>query len=153
MTDRQASFLICDELLVSLNGKFFIQGVYTGDIVIAAEEQRLNQLILFLQISTPTQRPFRQLELRLSIPGEENPRVVDLMPLLPTIFTLPGRTTSSYKVPVPIVFPNLKTGPIEVRLTHEEGELFVGRQWVMAPTQAQEIQKQLAGVQGTTLRN
>jgi hypothetical protein len=143
MTERQASFLVSDELLVSLNGKFFIQGVYTGDILISGEQQRLNQLILFLQISTPAQKPFRQLELHLSLPGEQNPRVVNLMPLLPISIALPGRTTFSYKVPVPIIFPDLKAGPIEVRLIHEEGELFVGRQWVVGPTQALEVQKQM----------
>jgi hypothetical protein len=152
MTERHASFLISDELLVSLNGKFFIHGVYTGDIVIAAEEQRLNQLVLFLQISTPTQKPFRKLELRLSLPGEDNPRIVDLIPLLPMMVELPGRTTSAYKVPVPIISPNLKTGPIEVHLIHDEGELFVGRQWIAGPTRAQEIQKQI-GETVKTLRN
>jgi hypothetical protein len=143
MSERQASFLICDDLLVSLNGKFFLHGVYTGDLLIATEEAKLNQLVLLLQVSTPTQKPFRQLHVIVSLPGEETPRTVDLMPLLPIIISLPGRTMSSYKLPVPIISPNLKAGPIEIRLTHEEGEVFVGRQWVMGPAQAQEFQKQI----------
>jgi hypothetical protein len=144
MSEREASFLVCDELLVSLNGKFFIQGVYTGDIGIPTEEQRLNQLVLFLQISTPIQKPFRKLELHLSMPGDENPRIVNLMPLLPIVVSVPGRTTSAYKVPVPIAFPTLRPGAIEVRLNHEEGEMFVGRQWVIGPAQTEEIQKHVA---------
>jgi hypothetical protein len=60
MSDREASFLICDDLLVSLSGKFFIQGVYTGDIVIPGEEQKVNQLIILLQLSTPIQKPFQK---------------------------------------------------------------------------------------------
>jgi hypothetical protein len=148
MTDRRVSFLFCDELLVSLNGKFFIQGVYTGDIVLGAEEQKLNQLIMFLQISTPTQKPFRRLEVRIALPGEENPRVINLMPLLPLVIPMPGRTLSEYKVPVPLLFLTLKSGPIEVHVTHEEGEIFAGRQWVTGPAQAHEMQKKIAEALG-----
>ena len=39
----------------------------------------------------------------------------------------------------------------EVLLTHEEGELAVGRQWVMGPAQAQEFQKEMGGI--VALRN
>ncbi len=70
MTERQASFLICDDLLVSLNGKFFLQGVYTGDIAIADEESNLAQLILLLQISTPNERPFPESRMGRSIHGD-----------------------------------------------------------------------------------
>jgi hypothetical protein len=151
MSERQASFLFCDDLLVSLNGKFFIQGVYTGDIVIATEEAKLNQLVLLLQISTPINKPFRQLQVSITLPGEENPRTIDLMPLLPTLIPLPGRTNAAYKVPVPITFPTLKAGAIEIQVTHEEGQMAVGRQWVMGPAQAQEFQKLMGGIMA--LRN
>lgn len=144
MTERQVSFLVCDELLVSLNGKLFLQGVYTGEIAIATDEAKLSQLILLLQISTPLEKPFRQLQLIVSLPGEESPRTVDLMPMLPMVMSLPGRTMVGYKLPVPIAFPSLKAGPIEVRIVHEEGEIVVGRQWVLGPNQAQEVQKQIA---------
>jgi hypothetical protein len=137
MSDREASFLVCDDLLVSLNGKFFIQGVYTGDIVISGEEQKLNQLIILLQLSTPIQKPFQKLQLSLSLPGEDAPRITNLLPLLPLLFPIAGRRTLSYKVPVPIAGPNLRPGAIEVRITHDEGEVYVGRQWVVSPQQVQ----------------
>jgi hypothetical protein len=142
MTERQASFLICDDLLVSLNGKFFLHGVYTGDIAIAAEESRLVQLILLLQISTPVERPFRSLEISVSLPGETTPRVMDLMRLLPATLGHPGRTIANYKIPFPLVQPVLRAGMIEVRIRHDEGEILVGRQWVISPSQVQEMMKQ-----------
>jgi hypothetical protein len=111
MSERQASFLICDDLLVSLNGKFFIQGVYTGDIVISADETRLNQLVLLLQISTPIQKPFRLLQVTIALPGEQTPRTIDLTALLPPVMPLPDRTRVGYKVPVHIASPTLKAGP------------------------------------------
>lgn len=144
MSDRQISFLVCDDVLVALNGKLFLQGVYTGDLAIAAEETTLGQLVVFLQISTPIQKPFRQLQATISFPGEPSPRTTDLMPLLPKLIPWPGRTMAVYKVPVPIFQPMLKAGPIEIHVKHEEGEVFVGRQWVMDPKQAQEFQKQVA---------
>ncbi len=141
MTERQASFLICDDLLVSLNGKFFLQGVYTGDIAIADEESNLAQLILLLQISTPIERPFRSLEISVSLPGETLPRVMDLMPTLPAMLGHPGRTTLNYKIPFPLARPVLRSGIIEVRIRHDEGEILVGRQWVISPSQIAEMMK------------
>lgn len=144
MTERQASFLICDDLLVSLNGKFFLQGVYTGDISIPAEELKLAQLILLLQISTPIERPFRSLEISVSLPGEPTPRIMDLMPALPAMLGHPGRTIANYRIPFPLAQPVLKAGMIEVRVRHDEGEILVGRQWVINPSQLQEMMKQAA---------
>ena len=125
--------------------------MYTGDIVISADETRLNQLVLLLQISTPIQKPFRLLQVTIALPGEETPRTIDLTALLPPVMPLPDRTRVGYKVPVHIASPTLKAGPIDIRLTHDEGEMVMERQWVMGPTQAQEFQKLMQAA--TTPRN
>lgn len=134
MTERKATFFVCDETLVALNGKLTIGGMYTGDIGIAEAEVRLNQLIIFVQIETPAEKPFQRLSINISFPGEEKPRTIDgLRGLSPP----PGHDTIVMKRPVLFQQVALRPGPIEVRVVHEEGEIFAGAQWVIYKAPAQ----------------
>lgn len=39
---RTASVIVCDEILFSLTGKSFLNGVYTGDITIPGDQLAVN---------------------------------------------------------------------------------------------------------------
>lgn len=134
MTERKATFFVCDETLVALSGKLTIGGMYTGDIGIPEPEARLNQLVIFVQIETPAERPIQRLSVNISFPGEEKPRTIDgLRGLAPPL----GHDTLVYKRPFLFQQITLRPGPIEVKVVHEEGEIFAGTQWVIYKAPAQ----------------
>ena len=54
-------------------------------------------------------KPFRGLQLLVSFPGESEPRVTDLMPMIPVLLRLPGRKTAGYKIP--LAFQNFCCAP------------------------------------------
>jgi hypothetical protein len=134
MSDRRASFLICDEVLVAVSGKFTVAGVFTGDIGIPPSKLTLGQLVVLFQIDTPIEQPFKKLVLQVSIPGESTPRQMDVTALIAMAAPMPslaGRTKITYRVPFPLFMVQLEAGAIEVKVLHEEGELDAGKQWVV----------------------
>jgi hypothetical protein len=139
MNERQATFLICDDVLVSLNGKLFINGVYTGDIVITSAETQLGQLVVVFFCSTPATKPFISLKLQVQLPGEPNPRLLDAFPWLAGGPVQPDRTQLYLRIPFHIANPVLRPGPIDMKILHEEGETFAGRQWIVTVEQAQAM--------------
>lgn len=132
MIDRQATFLACDDVLLALNGKMFINGIYTADIVIPTNEAQINQLIIFVMADTPIERPFRSFVILVKLPGEDEPKTFDAMPFIlglpPT--AAPGRGMLKVRVPFLIQQTILRPGAIEVSIVHEEGTTLAGRQWV-----------------------
>lgn len=138
MADRQATFFVCDDLLVALNGKFTIAGLYAGDIVITQSPAQLIQLVVMFEIKTPIEKPFQKLILQVSFPNEENPRQLDMSPSLPAqLSVLPSRTVVTLRIPFLIQAPVLNSGAIEIKVIHEEGELFAGKQWIVTVNEAQ----------------
>jgi hypothetical protein len=139
---RRATFFLCDELLVSLNSKFNIVGMYTGDLVIPSDLTILPQLVIVAEIETPIEKPFRSLSIQVQLPGEPVPRINDVTTSIThTMHYLPateGRTTVRFKVPFLIQQPTLGSGPIEVKILDEEGEFSAGQQWVVTIAQAME---------------
>jgi hypothetical protein len=138
MTERQAMFFICDDVLIALNGKYTVSGIYTGDIIINQDPTQLLQLVVMFEIRTPIDNPFRTLVLHVSLPGEESPRRLELPPF-PSPPKLPERTAILHRFPFLITNPILRSGPIEVKVLHEEGELSAGKQWVVTVQQAQAM--------------
>jgi hypothetical protein len=140
MTDRRGFFLICDDLQVALNGKFTIYGAYTSDIIIPADPIHINQLVVVFYVETPITKPFKRLVLQVSVPGESTPRQLDATPTLQMPPSAPlQRTTIAYRLPFLLQSVLLHPGPIEMKVLHEEGELEVGKQWVVTVTQAQAM--------------
>src|SRR5437588_7865501 len=129
MTERHATFFICDDLLVALNGKFTVAGMYTGDVIIPADETKLSQLVIFVEAETPIEKPFRSLNVLVQFPGEEA-KVLNASALLPVPMQVSGRTAIKVRVPFLIPQPVLRPGPIEVKIVHEDGVLFAGKQWI-----------------------
>ena len=138
MTERQVMFFVCDDVFVSMNGKYTISGMYTGDIVIPQEPAQLPQLIVMFEIRTPISHPFESLVLQVSIPGEAEPRTLDISFAIPRpLPTLKGRKSWSLRYPFLISAPNIKSGAIAAKIIHEGGELAAGKQWVVTVAEAQ----------------
>jgi len=51
----------------------------------------------------------------------------------------PDRTRLYLRIPFHIPNPMLRPGPIEIKILHEEGETFAGRQWIFTVEQAQAM--------------
>jgi hypothetical protein len=145
MPDRQATFFVCDDVLIALNGKFTISGLYTGDIIIAQSPAQLLQLVVMFEIKTPTNKPFQKLILQVLFPNDENPRQLDMTAALPAVIpVLPDRTTAVLRLPFLIQSPVLTSGAIEAKVIHEEGELSAGKQWITTFSEAQANAASLA---------
>ena len=138
MSERKAAFLVCDDVLVSLNGKYFFNGVYTGDIVIPLSELQVSQLVVVFIFSTPIAKPFKTLKLQVQLPGEQNPRLLDASASLGALLQS-GRTLQQFRIPFHIASPILRPGAIEMKILHEEGETLAGRQWIVTAEQAQAM--------------
>ena len=128
MSDRLASMFICDEVLVSLNGKYTVSGLYTGDIAIPSEQTILGQLVVMFHVETDVTKPFRRLALQVSFPGEllrTQEMLTSPFPAVP-----PDRNRVTFRMPFLIPQPVLRPGPIETKVLHEDGELPAGKQWI-----------------------
>jgi hypothetical protein len=140
MAERHATFFVCDDVLVALNGKYTIAGMYTADIVIPHEPFKLSQLVFMFEVQTPTEHPFKSFVLQISLPGEPAPHQLDLSGAIQ--LQIPGRTRAIYRIPFLIQTPLLRTGEIEAKVIHEEGELLAGKHWVVTVDQAQALRPQ-----------
>ncbi|HEX5278687.1 MAG TPA: hypothetical protein VFW28_01285 [Micropepsaceae bacterium] len=134
MTDRHATFLVCDDVLIGLNGKIYIHGIYTQDLIIPTDEQALGQLVIFVLAETPIGKPFRVFKIQIQFPGESEPRIIDALPMALAMppSANPDRTVIKVRTPVMIPQPTLRPGAIEISIIHEEGTLLVGKQWVQS---------------------
>src|ERR1700719_4006962 len=140
MDDRQAMFFICDEVLVALNGKYTISGLYTGDITVPQVPMQIPQLVAMFEIKTAIDNPFKSLILQVSIPGEIAPRQLDLSAAVQAgqaMPVIPGRTMAIYRFPFLIQGLILQSGPIEAKVICEDGEILAGTQWVSTAAEMQ----------------
>lgn len=126
MPERRASVFVCDDVWVSLNGKFNVLGMYTGDIAISGREAHSPQLVFVFQIECDFTDPYRSLIAQVTLPGEE-PRQMTI-PITPTP---QGRKHWTIRWPFLVTLPTLRPGRIEAKVIHEKGELIAGDQWIV----------------------
>jgi hypothetical protein len=133
MADRFATVLVADEIYYNLHGKAILQGIYNADIGISSEEQRAQQLIFFFMVETDIQNPFRSLQVRVTLPG--NDPVVSPVPILwPWPQGVPpDRVRMFIKWPLLIPSPVLRPGRIEAKAIHESGEISAAVPWIIGP--------------------
>lgn len=138
MIPRHASVFICDEILISLTGKYNILGNYTGDIAIPSEPAPAAQLVFLFVIETDVKDLYQSLALQVTLPG--SPPIKQAIPVIPQIPLLPDRPRWSMRWPLLIPQPLLRPGRIEAKVIHESGELTAGTPWiVLAPQPALPI--------------
>jgi hypothetical protein len=130
MADRQATVVIADDLLWSLNGKFTMLGIYTGDISIPADPSGAPQLVFLFIFETDVSDPFQSVTLHLELPGR-SPVLVPLPVPFPQVSQDPARTR--WTVRWPCLVPNvvLHPGKITAKVIHERGELIAATPWVV----------------------
>lgn len=136
---RNVSVLVCDEVLFNLGGKAFLQGVYTGDILIAADPSTVPQLVFYFTVDTELSEPFTTLTAEISLPEAVPTRIS--IPIFPfPMQPLPGRTKRIIRWPVVVPFPVLRAGRISIKIIHEAGELPVNGPWIVCnPQQQSEV--------------
>jgi hypothetical protein len=129
---RQASLLIADEIYYNLYGKAILQGIYGGDLTIAADPSVSPQLIFYFMGETDISEPFQSMAVEVTLPG--NPPVRSFVPVMPPEFIKSisvGRTRLYYKHPLLIQTPVLRPGKIDAKIIHESGEISVGTPWIV----------------------
>jgi hypothetical protein len=133
---RQATVLVCDDLLISLNGKLTVVGMYTGDILVPSESPlSLPQLVFLFVIEGTTDSPLRSLTLEVRLPGDDPKQ--NLIPIPVTGIQVDrGRKRWILNMPFPISPALLRPGRIEARVIHEEGEISVRAPWIVTPSRA-----------------
>jgi hypothetical protein len=127
----QATFILCDDLAISLTGKFNAAGVYTGDLI---AQGRFSQLACLFIIEGDVNNIPKFLSVEVKLPGELPVRsdqyAVDFGPV-PR-----DRTRWTYRIPFLIGSHSLRPGQIEARVIYDQGELPVSAPWIIAPTPA-----------------
>jgi hypothetical protein len=129
MISRHASVFVCDELLVSLSGKFNILGNFTGDISIPADPTPVAQLVFLFIIEADANDPFRSLAMQVTLPGSAP--VTQQVPVIAQVPVLPGRPRWTMRWPLLINQPILRPGRVEAKVIHENGELIAGTPWIV----------------------
>jgi hypothetical protein len=145
MTDRTADFFVCDDVLVSMNGKLTLLGIYGTAIVIPSDPTTVGQLFVLFQIGSPITKPFKQLRLQISLPGEQSPRTLDV-PLQSIVSTTgpfysapPGQSKLTVRFAFSLAQVVLKPGAMEMKVIHEEGEIYAGKQLIVTAAQAPQL--------------
>jgi hypothetical protein len=138
MSGRQASLLVCDDLLVSMNGKLTLLGIYTSaDITILAESTTIPQITFLFLIESDADDPFEKISVEVTLPGQPTARTEMPASALPSSPTPPGRTRRLYKLPLLIQGAILNPGRVDAKVVHENGEIAVVGPWIMLAPQAQ----------------
>jgi hypothetical protein len=135
---RQASLLVCDDLLVSMNGKFTALGVYSNDIVVPAEGASLFQLVFLFIIETASDDLFTSLKIEIVLPDQEPVRAE--VPVASPAIPIP-RERKAWLIRWPLLLsqPFVKPGRISAKIIHERGEIPVSAPWVTAAAPRQAI--------------
>ncbi|MGJ4996219.1 hypothetical protein ACQR0Z_17455 [Bradyrhizobium sp. HKCCYLS3077] len=111
-----------------MTGKAYLNGVYLTDININSDELKLAQLVFFFSVSTKLEYPFKQLTLRVVLPGS-SPADFEV-PLSPPPTVSSGRTTLIVKAPMLLQQPILRPGKIETKVITESEEIDAGGFWI-----------------------
>jgi hypothetical protein len=131
MISRTASVLVCDEILFALNGKAFLQGVYTGDITIPGSELALPQLVFYFSAETSKEQPFKKLTLKVVLP-EMPPALFEIEIESTPQAINPDRPKMRLRAPLLIQQVILRPGKIETSVITEAEELDAGGIWIMS---------------------
>jgi len=129
MIPRQASVLVCDDLLVALNGKFTMLGMYTADIVIPTDPSISGQLVFLFVVETDIKDPFRSVTLQVALPESAPTRFQ--IPIMPPLDVHPDRERLIVRWPLVVSPAILKPGKIEAKVIHETGEINAAAPWVL----------------------
>ncbi len=129
MKSWKASMLVCDDVLVALNGKFNLLGVYTSDLGVPTEPTLANQLVFFLIIEGDLEDRPSSIAMELTFPSGEK-REMEWPTPLPPGPPLPDRKKWHIRVPFLVQHINLTVGRIDAKIKHNGQELAVQAPWI-----------------------
>lgn len=133
MKNWQATLQVCDDVLVSLSGKFNLVGLYTADIGIPIDPTLIPQLAFFFDVSGDLPDRPEKIDLQITFPGGESRQITVDAPL-PAGPPLQGRTKWHIRAPMLAQNIVLKPGRITARIKHRGEELEVHGAWVVLPS-------------------
>lgn len=128
MTSRTASVLVSDDMLFGLTGKVFLHGVYTSDITISGDVLVVPQLVFYFTVWTPKARPFSQVNLKVTPPGEP-PSTLEIPIGGPHVIN-PDRPHMILRAPILLQQVALRPGKIETQVLADGEEIDAGGIWV-----------------------
>lgn len=137
---RRASLLVADEILYSLGGKVYLQGMYLNDISINADQVVAPQLVFMFIFETEIENSFTSITLEITLPGSEAVKapITIAQPVIPH----QDRTHIMYRLPLLLSAPILRPGRIEARIIHDRGEILANAIWITkAPHVAANVEK------------
>jgi len=128
------SYIIADDAHVAITtGKFTLQGIYMGDIVIPEDGAQVAQLIFFFQIFSPISKPIQNVSLQIKFPKTDQPFFL----AIPDSQISESPRASSEKniwnirFPFPVSGPILHRGKIEIIVTHKSGKFELLPTWII----------------------
>jgi hypothetical protein len=124
----QATLLISDDLLFSMQGKMTIVGAYAADINIVSDETPIQQLVCLFTVELDADNAPSVVGFEVTFPGEE-PRKLSL-PLGGQLGTA-DRKQVIMRVPLQISNAVLRPGRIGAKVIYDSHELSVGAPWVV----------------------
>jgi hypothetical protein len=125
---RYATAFVCDDVLISLSGKFNAIGMYTSDIVIPSDTITVNQLVFLFHMECELSDPFKSLVMEVSLPGEE-PKSMPIAFAIPP--SIEGRTKWTLRWPFLISMAVLRPGRVSTRVLHDQGVIDSGGVWIV----------------------
>jgi hypothetical protein len=130
MKSWNANVLVCDDLWYSIAGKINLFGIYTGDIVIAADTQLVAQLIFFFTVEGDlSEPPTKALTLEVALPNDPPRTMVIQSPVLGD-GKASGRTRWFSRTPFVLPQIQLRPGRIRARVLYGTEEITLSAPWV-----------------------
>jgi hypothetical protein len=133
--ERNGNVLICDDLLVSVGGKWTASGIYVGDVVIPSDEILVQQLVLMFTAQASKESPWEHLSFQVLFPGDEEPKKLDVpQDNLPKPEQAGERRGVILRSPLLIQNQWLRPGKIRAGILDERGELALQTPWIIRRT-------------------
>lgn len=132
---RKGSLLVCDDLQVSINGKWSAYGIYVGDIGIPSDEQFSPQIVFVFTAETSKDHPWKSLAFQVLFPGDDAPKRMEIpLHAFPTPSEENERKSLLLRTPFLIQNQKLRPGQIQASIVDETGELFIQAPWIIRQT-------------------
>lgn len=135
--NRKATLFACDEILFSLHGKIYPNGIYTTDIGIPNKECNLSQLAFLFLIELSVEDPCKEIIARVEFPGSTAPQQTLYQVRQPPL--IEGRKTFVHKVPILAQSLVVTPGPIKGFVHFGDEEVLAGQQWIVLSSPPQVI--------------
>jgi hypothetical protein len=121
MSEPAGTLIVSDDLMIALNGKFSILGMYTGDIVIQSDPTTSPQLVCLFLVEGPLETQPHSVAFEIMFPGSTTPRRMETPVSFPTA-AMPDRKQWTFKWPFLVSQVVLRPGKIRAKVIFNKGE-------------------------------